>query len=98
MPLPVGLLAATGAGRCVAQPATSATVASATRTRPRRRTIVIVMEPLSGFDGVGQIADRAREIRGVVPLHDGAEIVVDEKGGAVGAARQHQRRLDLVSN
>src|ERR1700676_2758762 len=49
---------------------------------------------LAGAEAVGEHADRASKERRFVPLHDGAEIVIDKQRWSARAVGQYQRCLE----
>src|SRR5271170_5844245 len=57
------------------------------RPPPGRRSVLTTLQQSTSRHAVGEIPDRGREIRGLVPLHDRAEIVIDEEGRPTGAIR-----------
>src|SRR5262245_13503677 len=80
---PIAIIASSGPGLWAAR-------------RPMGRSSALLRRSTPAH-AVREIADSGSEIGRFVPLHDGSEIVIDEKGWPAFAVRHHQRGLALTA-
>src|SRR6202023_3786114 len=79
------------------RPSLSPSLPGRERPPPGLRSVLRTLQRSASRHAVGEIPDGGREIRGFVPLHDRAEIVIDEEGRPAGAIRHDQRGLALAA-